>query len=144
VEEGQFFITYIHGKKQDVRIFVRADGAPWGKSNQQPRIAEALRVAHIERHVRFHDLRHTFGSVLANRGVPLEIIQKQLGHSSVRVTEQFYVHFSPSYVAAGVRAYKPSFGFVSVPEHAIEGMATPAATDGNVVPFRRSVAVRAT
>jgi integrase len=35
----------------------------------------------------FHSLRHTFGSFLAEAGIPLQEIQRIMGHSSVRVTE---------------------------------------------------------
>jgi integrase/recombinase XerC len=39
------------------------------------------------RGLHFHSLRHTFGSFLAEAGVPLQEIQRIMGHSSVRVTE---------------------------------------------------------
>lgn len=38
---------------------------------------------------RLHDLRHTFASWLAQDGVPLQVIQKLLGHGSVTVTERY-------------------------------------------------------
>ncbi len=49
--------------------------------------------------LRFHDLRHTFGSQLASAGVPLTDIQHYLGHSSVSTT-QIYTHFIPKHDAA--------------------------------------------
>jgi integrase len=39
--------------------------------------------------VRFHDLRHCTGTVLAEAGVPQRIIQDILGHSSGRMTERY-------------------------------------------------------
>lgn len=39
--------------------------------------------------IRFHDLRHTFATNLAKRGVPLDIIGKLLGHSDLRSTERY-------------------------------------------------------
>jgi integrase len=35
-------------------------------------------------------LRRTFGSDLLNRGARIEVVSAQLGHSSVKVTEQAY------------------------------------------------------
>jgi integrase len=49
--------------------------------------------------LRFHDLRHTFGSQLASAGVPLTDIQHYLGHSSISTT-QVYLHFQPRHDAA--------------------------------------------
>ena len=42
--------------------------------------------------VRFHDLRHTFASLMLLRGVSPEIISKALGHSSVSFTMDIYSH----------------------------------------------------
>jgi integrase len=81
----------------------------WKKSNQQPRMKAALKAAGIERHIRFHDLRHTFASLLAMSGTNMKVISNQLGHSSVRTTEAFYAHLSPDHIAAEVRANKPTF-----------------------------------
>jgi integrase len=35
---------------------------------------------------------------LAMRGVPLNVIATQLGHSETRMTEKHYAHLAPSYV----------------------------------------------
>ena len=41
-----------------------------------------------------HALRHYFATSLFKRGVPIGHISKLLGHSSVRTTEQIYIHFT--------------------------------------------------
>jgi hypothetical protein len=51
---------------------------------------------------RFHDLRHTFCSWLAIRGVPLNAIQKLAGHASIKMTLR-YAHLSPRYLADEVK-----------------------------------------
>jgi len=38
---------------------------------------------------RFHDIRRTFASALANKGVPLPIVKQLLGHRSVVTTERY-------------------------------------------------------
>lgn len=45
-----------------------------------------LKAAGVTRRVRFHDLRHTAGLRLANRGVPLQIIQDIMHHKDPRTT----------------------------------------------------------
>jgi len=44
------------------------------------------------RQVRFHDLRHTYASELAEQGAPPKYVQSQLGHSSIQVTMDIYSH----------------------------------------------------
>jgi hypothetical protein len=43
-------------------------------------------------HFRFHDLRHTFGSLFIEAGAPLPYVRDQMGHSSIQVTADKYVH----------------------------------------------------
>jgi integrase len=56
---------------------------------------QAACVAAGVRQVRFHDLRHTFATRLAARGVPLRTIQEFLGHADLKTT-QIYAHYAPS------------------------------------------------
>ena len=44
------------------------------------------------RRIRFHDLRHTFASILINQEVPLINISKFLGHSDIATTANIYAH----------------------------------------------------
>ncbi|MBZ4336449.1 site-specific integrase [Corallococcus sp. AS-1-12] len=66
-----------------------------GKMNAPLR--RALRAAGITREVGqigWHDLRHTYGSHLAMRGVPLKVIQELMGHATIEMTMR-YAHLSP-------------------------------------------------
>jgi integrase len=47
------------------------------------------------RKFRFHDLRHTFGSLLIQDGASLAYVRDQMGHSSVQVTVDTYGHLIP-------------------------------------------------
>lgn len=44
--------------------------------------------------IRIHDLRHTFASLLINKGVSLYEVQTLLGHSSIQMTQR-YAHLAP-------------------------------------------------
>ena len=39
-----------------------------------------------------HSLRHTHTSLLAEQGVPLEVISRRLGHAGSKITKQVYLH----------------------------------------------------
>lgn len=51
----------------------------------------ALDAAELQR-IRFHDLRHTYASLLIEQGENIKYIQKQLGHSKPSVTMDIYAH----------------------------------------------------
>jgi integrase len=110
-DEGcALFTALTAGRKGDAQIFLRSDGKPWGSSHQQRPLGEACARARISPAVSFHILRHSHGSTLAMRGVPMGVIAAQLGHSDTRMTEKHYAHLAPSYVAETIRANFPNLG----------------------------------
>ena len=60
----------------------------------------ALEKAEIT-NFRFHDLRHTFATRLAQAGVDLYKVQRLLGHKSPTMTQR-YAHHSPESLREGV------------------------------------------
>jgi len=106
-EEAIFFEHMAAGKRNRDLLFTQQDGKPWVKSAQQPRMQAALKAAGIHRHVRFHDLRHTFATWQVAAGTSIQMVANQLGHASTRVAEEHYAHYSPSHIASTVRANKP-------------------------------------
>jgi integrase len=112
-EEGQsFFAAAVAGRAGVDSMFTRSDGDLWNKNHQQRRLADACKRAGIKPAISFHVLRHTHGSTLAMRGVPLPVIARQLGHSDTRMTERHYAHLGPSYVAETIRANFPTLGIL--------------------------------
>jgi integrase len=115
-EEGQqLFASLTAGKLGNDPVFVRHDGGVWGKSHQLRRMLEACKRAKISPAISFHVLRHTHGSTLAMRGVPMGVIAEQLGHADTRMTEKYYAHLAPSYVADTIRAHFPTLGIAGDP-----------------------------
>ncbi len=112
-DEGQaLFSTLTAGKAPADAIFARDDGGAWGKSHQRRPMLDACKAAKIAPAISFHVLRHTHGSTLAMRGVPMGVIAAQLGHADTRMTEKHYAHLAPSYVADTIRAHFPALGLV--------------------------------
>ncbi len=110
-EEGQrLFERLTTGRSDDGITLLRANGQPWLRSQQFRRLREACRIAKIVPPISFHDLRHTYASILAMRGVSLQVIAEALGHTDTRMTSRHYAHLIPSYVADTIRAHLPAFG----------------------------------
>lgn len=73
-------------------IFPNEAGQPLNHNNMVNRFfAPALESAEIGV-VRFHDLRHTYASLLIEQGENVKYIQTQLGHSNPTVTLNVYAH----------------------------------------------------
>lgn len=49
---------------------------------------------HGLRHIRYHDLRHSFASLLYKEGIPLKTASELLGHSTIEITADIYTHLS--------------------------------------------------
>lgn len=47
------------------------------------------------RHIRVHDLRHTYATVRLLRGHNVGDVSHQLGHSSIKITYDVYGHWIP-------------------------------------------------
>jgi integrase len=109
-EGHELFTGLTAGRLTTDPIFRRADGERWNKSQQLRRMRHACEAAKIHPLVSFNVLRHTHGSILAMRGVPMGVIAKQLGHADTRMTEKHYAHLAPSYVSDTIRASFPKLG----------------------------------
>jgi integrase len=57
------------------------------------RFKAALKRAEL-RPLRFHDLRHTYGTLMAAAGAPLRTLQGWMGHRDYKTTE-VYADFAP-------------------------------------------------
>ncbi|HEX8407776.1 MAG TPA: tyrosine-type recombinase/integrase [Thermoanaerobaculia bacterium] len=70
-------------------VFVDEAGAPLSVTRIRRAFALAKQLAGITRKVRFHDLRHTYGSSRASDGLSLAIISKVMGHASQTTTARY-------------------------------------------------------
>jgi len=74
---------------RDDFVFVTDAGKSYSDSTLGRYFSIAKRIAGITRRVRFHDLRHTFGSDLASAELPLPFIGKVMGHSNPATTARY-------------------------------------------------------
>jgi integrase len=79
----------------DALVFPDAHtGAPLDKAGVLRRLRKALKAAGLDVTHRFHDLRHTFGTALAARGVPMRTLQEWMGHRDIETTQR-YADYAP-------------------------------------------------
>jgi integrase len=69
-----------------------------GELRRCPKDGHKLWVTSLVRPIRFHDLRHTTGSLLTMRGANLHSVQRILRHSDPRTTAGTYLHLEPGYL----------------------------------------------
>ena len=76
-------------------VFCNQVGGPPDVQNLKNRhFYRCLEKAGLRR-IRFHDLRHTFASLLLTNGESLTYVKDQLGHSSISMTVDVYGHLVP-------------------------------------------------
>ncbi len=89
--------------RPDATIFATRTGAPMLTSYARSMIARAARRAGLERRVHPHAFRHTFTVELVREGVPVAMIQRLLGHSSLATTGTYVASLSPEEAMEYVR-----------------------------------------
>ena len=78
----------------DDLVFASDEGKALDPGVLSHNFARIAKRAGLE-NVRFHDLRHTFASLMLLRGVPAKVISEALGHASVAFTMDVYSHILP-------------------------------------------------
>ena len=76
-------------------VFPSEAGTPIEMNNFIARVFKPLLTTAGFRSIRFHDLRHSFGSLLNQTGTSLAYVRDQMGHSSIQVTVDTYGHLIP-------------------------------------------------
>ncbi|MGO4349288.1 tyrosine-type recombinase/integrase [Paenibacillus sp. MCAF9] len=72
-------------------VWTRDDGKPYRVNTLSDQFKVFLRK-HEFPPIRFHDLRHTYCSILFDEGVRIDIISELLGHSTIETTRRIYKH----------------------------------------------------
>lgn len=71
---------------------VKLKDQPWHKDWVTWHFKQFVMKAGLPGHYSLHSLRHTYATYLHQKGVPIDIIQKLLGHASPRTTSDNYDH----------------------------------------------------
>jgi len=52
-------------------------------------LGEIMTIAKINKHITFHSSRHTFATLLAEKGEKIEVISRLLGHRDIKTTMRY-------------------------------------------------------
>lgn len=72
-------------------VFTAADGSPLLPFSVSRAFSRQVAL-HAMPHMTFHGLRHLRATVLLSSGVPMAVVSKMLGHSSIQLTVNTYGH----------------------------------------------------
>jgi len=118
-EEGQAFFQELTAGRPAGEVVFQRDGvtrrkltelgSSWGHGDQSRIMADACTAAGLDP-LGFHELRHSYASMLVNAGCPLPYVAAQLGHTDTRMVEKHYGHLAPTALAESVRALMPKLG----------------------------------
>lgn len=85
----------VYSNEQNL-IFPNEVGKPMNAQNFMQRIFKPiLRLAGLPVNLRFHDLRHSYASMLIHQGANIKYVQRQLGHANIQMTLNTYSHLLP-------------------------------------------------
>jgi len=83
------------GRERSELLFPSAAGTYLDRANVEKAFKRVLKKAGLAPHFTPHSLRHTFASLLLQKGVSPAYVQEQLGHSSITLTVDTYGKWLP-------------------------------------------------
>jgi len=83
------------GKGEPVEIVFHRNGDYFSQNSIRNIWKRLIKKAGL-RHMRLHDIRHAFASLLLSNGESPVYVKEQLGHSSIQITVDIYGHLIPS------------------------------------------------
>jgi len=88
----------------DVGGVQRAAGGAPGLSDVARLLPRLAAKAGVEKRVHAHGLRHAHAAELAAEGLPVNVVQQQLGHGSLATTDRYLRHIAPRERVEAMRA----------------------------------------
>ncbi|WP_231929705.1 tyrosine-type recombinase/integrase [Micromonospora inositola] len=84
------------------------EGVEWSAEFTTEREAVAFVAAKAVGGMRFHDLRHAYATWLVTDGVPINLVQRVMGHEQASTTLNRYTHTPDDYAARVLAAFDSS------------------------------------
>ena len=81
----------VHQRK--IIFFINSNGIKFNEDFISKQFKKIIRKANLNDDIHFHTLRHSFASILVQRGVSLYVVKELLGHEDIKTT-QVYSHLT--------------------------------------------------
>ena len=89
------YLLALKGSSSGTHVCSFSDGRGYSPDYISHRFNRVLEENNLP-HIRFHELRHTCGSMLISGGVSPKLVQQYLGHERISTTMDTYVHVDPT------------------------------------------------
>jgi len=94
IEYGSFYVKNIFDNVDYDLIMIWRDGKYIHPMYYLNKLKKTMVKSKIEKHIRFHDLRHTNASLMLQQDVSMKVVQERLGHKDFSTTANIYSHVS--------------------------------------------------
>jgi integrase len=88
--------SFKRGEPMPKWVFCQTNGKPLTATSIANRIFHRCLDRAGLRRVRFHDIRHSYASILVEQGESLAYVKEQMGHHSIQITVDIYAHLAPA------------------------------------------------
>lgn len=99
-EQGKMRLALGNNWQGSKNIFTTDDGKIMNPSTGPKWFSKFLKQNNFT-HIRFHDLRHTFATLLVGHKIDIKTVSSTLGHAQASTTMNYYVHSLESTSKAG-------------------------------------------
>jgi integrase len=109
LEQAQRFLALGLGRPAPQTFIFEREGQPWVPNAFGELFRRGLANAGLP-HIRLHDLRHGFATLMLRAGVDLKTVSSALGHTTLSTTADIYAHVSPALMREAAARLDESLG----------------------------------
>ena len=93
------YFQSLHRSENFPNVFLNSHNRPWNKNSLNTSLRRFHSTGYVSFHWNYQMLRATYCSMLVLQGIPISHVSILLGHSDVRITQDWYIGLSSSDVS---------------------------------------------